>query len=227
MSRSHPVQSVRPRPLRHAGLHRLLRRQVDEIRSTTSRAGDGAGRAACDVPGVRSATPVPLPSGQSRVERSSYVMVLVRRRGQRVEPRGAARPLRSVGGRVARGAHAGPPQYLPDRRGHRCLRDEIHVQLLAADHRHPRRRHRRQPGDHGRPGLGAAVRDPAFSRTGSTHAATGAAAASTLARALGDRHTFTITNPSGAEPKPTIGSAPPPSKRASPALTAASTSAAP
>jgi membrane-associated phospholipid phosphatase len=39
---------------------------------------------------------------------------------------------------------------------------------------------------------------PPFPEYGSTHAATGAAAASTLARALGDRHTFTITNPSGA-----------------------------
>jgi EmrB/QacA subfamily drug resistance transporter len=39
---------------------------------------------------------------------------------------------------------------------------------------------------------------PPFPEYNSTHAATGAAAASALARELGDRHTFTITNPSGA-----------------------------
>jgi membrane-associated phospholipid phosphatase len=39
---------------------------------------------------------------------------------------------------------------------------------------------------------------PPFPEYGSTHAATAAVAASTLARTLGDRHTFTITNPSGA-----------------------------
>jgi membrane-associated phospholipid phosphatase len=39
---------------------------------------------------------------------------------------------------------------------------------------------------------------PPFPEYPSTHAATGAAAASVLARELGDRHTFSITNPSGA-----------------------------
>jgi membrane-associated phospholipid phosphatase len=39
---------------------------------------------------------------------------------------------------------------------------------------------------------------PPFPEYSSTHAATGAAAASVLARELGDRHTVTITNPSGA-----------------------------
>jgi membrane-associated phospholipid phosphatase len=39
---------------------------------------------------------------------------------------------------------------------------------------------------------------PPFPEYSSTHAATGAAAATVLALALGDRHTFTITNPSGA-----------------------------
>ena len=39
---------------------------------------------------------------------------------------------------------------------------------------------------------------PPFPEYSSTHAATGAAAASVLARELGDRHTFTITNPGGA-----------------------------
>jgi membrane-associated phospholipid phosphatase len=39
---------------------------------------------------------------------------------------------------------------------------------------------------------------PPFPEYPSTHAATGAAAASALARELGDRHTFTVTNPSGA-----------------------------
>jgi EmrB/QacA subfamily drug resistance transporter len=39
---------------------------------------------------------------------------------------------------------------------------------------------------------------PPFPEYSSTHAATGAAAASVLARELGDRHTITITNPSGA-----------------------------
>ena len=39
---------------------------------------------------------------------------------------------------------------------------------------------------------------PPFPEYSSTHAATGAAAASVLAHALGDRHTFTVTNPSGA-----------------------------
>ena len=39
---------------------------------------------------------------------------------------------------------------------------------------------------------------PPFPEYPSTHAATGAAAASALARELGDRHTFTITNPGGA-----------------------------
>ena len=39
---------------------------------------------------------------------------------------------------------------------------------------------------------------PPFPEYPSTHAATGAAAAAALARELGDRHTFTVTNPSGA-----------------------------
>ncbi len=39
---------------------------------------------------------------------------------------------------------------------------------------------------------------PPFPEYSSTHAATGAAASSVLARELGDRHTFTVTNPSGA-----------------------------
>jgi len=39
---------------------------------------------------------------------------------------------------------------------------------------------------------------PPFPEYSSTHAATGAAAAHALARELGDRHTFTVTNPSGA-----------------------------
>ena len=39
---------------------------------------------------------------------------------------------------------------------------------------------------------------PPFPEYSSTHAATGAAAASALALELGDRHTFTVTNPSGA-----------------------------
>ena len=39
---------------------------------------------------------------------------------------------------------------------------------------------------------------PPFPEYASTHAATGAAAATVLARELGDRHTFTITNPGGA-----------------------------
>jgi hypothetical protein len=39
---------------------------------------------------------------------------------------------------------------------------------------------------------------PPFPEYSSTHAATGAAAANTLALELGDRHTFTVTNPSGA-----------------------------
>jgi hypothetical protein len=38
---------------------------------------------------------------------------------------------------------------------------------------------------------------PPFPEYSSTHAATGAAAATTLARELGDRHTFTVTNPGG------------------------------
>ena len=42
------------------------------------------------------------------------------------------------------------------------------------------------------------MRDAAFPEYPSTHAATGAAAASVLARELGDRHTFSITNPDGA-----------------------------
>ncbi len=39
---------------------------------------------------------------------------------------------------------------------------------------------------------------PPFPEYSSTHAATAAAAAGVLALALGDRHTFTVTNPSGA-----------------------------
>lgn len=39
---------------------------------------------------------------------------------------------------------------------------------------------------------------PPFPEYASTHAATGAAASSVLARELGDRHTLTVTNPNGA-----------------------------
>ena len=41
-----PLQPLRPRPLRHAGLHRLLRRQAAGPRLRRGRAGDGARRAA-------------------------------------------------------------------------------------------------------------------------------------------------------------------------------------
>ena len=43
---SHPVQSLWPRPLRHAGLHRLLRRQAHRSELRRARAGDGIGRVA-------------------------------------------------------------------------------------------------------------------------------------------------------------------------------------
>ena len=46
VSTRHPVQSLRPRPLRHAGLHGLLRRQAHRSGLRRARAGDGAGRTA-------------------------------------------------------------------------------------------------------------------------------------------------------------------------------------
>ena len=39
------------------------------------------------------------------------------------------------------------------RRGDRLLERQVPLELLAPDHRHPRGRHRRQPGHHGRPDL--------------------------------------------------------------------------
>ena len=45
-SARHPLQSVRPRALRHAGVHRLLRRQAEGRRLRRERARDGARRAA-------------------------------------------------------------------------------------------------------------------------------------------------------------------------------------
>ena len=44
------------------------------------------------------------------------------------------------------------------RRGDRLLERQVPLELLAPDHRDPRGRERRQPGDRGRPGLDAAVR---------------------------------------------------------------------
>ena len=46
VSQSHPVQSLRPRPLRHAGLLGLLRWQAHRSELRRARAGDGAGRVA-------------------------------------------------------------------------------------------------------------------------------------------------------------------------------------
>ena len=48
----------------------------------------------------------------------------------------------------------------PGRRGRRdrLLEQQVPLEHLAPDHRHPRGRHRRKPGDQGRPDLDAAVR---------------------------------------------------------------------
>ena len=61
-----PVQPVRPRPLRHAGLHRLLRRQAAGPRLRRSRARDGAGRAAVGQPSRRSSEGRGRPPGGRR-----------------------------------------------------------------------------------------------------------------------------------------------------------------
>ena len=55
-------------------------------------------------------------------------------------------------------ADAGDDQPGRRRRGDRLLAREVPRELLASDHRHPRGRHRRQPGHHGRSQLAAAVR---------------------------------------------------------------------
>ena len=51
-------------------------------------------------------------------------------------------------------ADAGDDQPGRRRRGDRLLEREVPLELLAPDHRHPRGRHRRQPGHHGRSGPG-------------------------------------------------------------------------
>jgi membrane-associated phospholipid phosphatase len=58
--------------------------------------------------------------------------------------------------------------------------------------------HDDNPATHGDSSWEPLCVTPPFPEYPSTHAATGAAASSALARELGDRHTFTITNPSGA-----------------------------
>jgi membrane-associated phospholipid phosphatase len=54
------------------------------------------------------------------------------------------------------------------------------------------------PATHGDAGWDALCVTPPFPEYPSTHAATGATAAYALAHELGDRHTFTVTNPGGA-----------------------------
>ena len=54
-------------------------------------------------------------------------------------------------------AAAGHHQPGRRRRGDRLLEQQIPLQLLAPDHRHPRGRHRRQPRHHRRPHMDAAV----------------------------------------------------------------------
>ena len=54
------------------------------------------------------------------------------------------------------------------------------------------------PATHGDSGWEPLCVTPPFPEYPSTHAATGATAATALARELGDRHTFTVTNPGGA-----------------------------
>jgi membrane-associated phospholipid phosphatase len=56
----------------------------------------------------------------------------------------------------------------------------------------------RNPATHGDRNWDSLCVTPPFPEYSSTHAATGAAASTALALELGDRHTFTVTNPSGA-----------------------------